>query len=215
MNRTQVGDPRREVLAISCDLVGIHSAWPRTGDSDRRGKKDVNKTITQAPAFPQCGPPTVDDKALAGIANKSEQGSILELLSCNHISVQEAACRLNVSPSRIYRMDRSNGPFPIFKSGWRVWIELAGIEAFMAGKKSALAGVDSELPAAPGVEATQTPTGTEDQQGSTAYGVVPDATPVTIAPACFPRVEPMFPAQRFGGGQRDLLFAWAYRPNWL
>jgi hypothetical protein len=174
----------------------------------------MNLIASQSPALPQCDSSAVNGEALAGAVNEHDQRPLRPFLVCNYITAEEAGCLVNMSRSRVYRLDRNNGPFPIVKIGRRVWIELAGIEAYIAGKQSALTDSDSELPAVPCVEEAQTAAVTEVQQGCPASNVVPAARRVTIHPASFSRVEPTLPAQGTGEGQRGLSFAWGYRPNW-
>jgi excisionase family DNA binding protein len=47
------------------------------------------------------------------------------------ISVKEAAQRLGVSKSTVYRIDRKNGPFRFVNDGRRIFIELASLENHM------------------------------------------------------------------------------------
>jgi hypothetical protein len=167
----------------------------------------MNPTITRALSTPQPESPTDSGETHSGTAKRLEQEADHEFLSCNYITVQEAARRLNLHPKRIYRMDRRHGPFPIVKIGWRVWIELTGFEAFLAGKLTAPTALDSELP-------TQNLSGNEGQQGGTG------GPAAAVASAAAPHTTQIWrgpPSQHqpFGGGQRDLLYGWAYRTNWL
>ena len=131
----------------------------------------MNLVAIQPPVLPQSELPTDNGEARCGAKSEHKHGSDQEFLSAAHISVKEGARRLNRSPSTVYHMDRNNGPFPIVKIGWRVWIELAGLEAFIEDKQCALA--------VPCIEAAQSSTGTEDMNGSAAYSVVPAARTVT------------------------------------
>jgi hypothetical protein len=165
-------------------------------------------TTTQSPVIRKLDSPTGKHFALAGAGNEIEQGSNRKLSKGVLISVKEGAHWLNISPSRIYRMDRCNGPFPIVKIGWRVFIELAGLVSFVAGSRGQLAPADAELPVLPDGDEAQNPAGTGDQNGSIVESSIPNA--VTASDASRPLTEPMSPAQGFGSGQRDLFSGWVY-----
>ena len=49
------------------------------------------------------------------------------------ISVKEAASRLRVSPSTVYRINRKNGPFRFVIDGRRVFIHAESFAAYLAG----------------------------------------------------------------------------------
>ena len=163
----------------------------------------MNLIATQPPALPQFELPTGNGEARAVAKNVHQR------VSRTHICVREAACRLNMSRSRVYRLDRNNGPFPIVKIGRRVWIELAGLEAFIARKQNVFAAIDPESLASPCIDEAQTSPGIEDQQGSSVECEVPAVT-ATAPFVDLPRVAPLLSVQGTSRGQGDLQFNWVY-----
>jgi len=80
----------------------------------------LNFSATDSSAITLSDPSITNSDLTVSAANRPEQSTICQPLSCNRITVREAAHRLNTSPSKIYRMDRISGPFPIVKIGRRV-----------------------------------------------------------------------------------------------
>lgn len=156
----------------------------------------------------QCSTATQPDTTIINDLELAGSGASHAPNSDNpRITVKEAARRLNVSPSKIYRMDRTDGPFPIAKIGWHVFIELAGFESFLAGNLCQPSS-DSELPVFSGVGAAQDSARAGDWAGSTPESVMSDAKPATPG-TDRPRAEPVSPAKTSGSGQRDL-WGWTY-----
>src|SRR5260370_34807503 len=135
----------------------------------------MSLTATQFLGLPQCHSSTGNTQALISTAGDLEQRSSGHS-ACNHITVKESARRLGVSPGRIYRMNRIDGPFPIFKSGWRGWVDLDGFESFMAAQLGDLAPLDSEPPGMTGFNEGHASHCTDDQQGSLTECTFPAAT---------------------------------------
>lgn len=125
-----------------------------------------------------------------------------------HITVKEAAQRLQASLSKVYRLDRNSGPFPIVKKGWHVLIELAGFESFLAGN-SCQSPSNSELPVACGSDAPQSSARRDNGTESTVGSITPDGNPIHSG-VDQPWKIPMAPPNGSGTGQRDLLSGWAY-----
>jgi hypothetical protein len=167
----------------------------------------MDYTTTRSPIILHRDSSSGKRSALDEAANELEQGYSRHLSKRAHLSVKEAAQRLNISPSRIYRMDRSSGAFPIVKIGWRVFIDLPGLDLFVARSRSQLGHIDSESQELPGSDEVQNSAVTGDQNGIMAESGVSDGTmaaPVAVRPL----TAPMALAQGSGNGQRDLLSGW-------
>lgn len=107
----------------------------------------MNLSATEFPVIRPSDSSITNGEVTARAANGPEHGTICQPLGCNHITVREAARRLNTSMSRIYRMDRISGPFPIAKIGRRVWLDLAGFDSYLSSTRDELAHAEPEPPA--------------------------------------------------------------------
>jgi len=61
----------------------------------------------------------------------------------SHISVGDAATRLGVSRSKLYRMDRVNGPLRFIRDGWRLYIELSSLQSLLGEGRYAIGPTDT------------------------------------------------------------------------
>jgi len=125
-------------------------------------------------------------------ANKSI--SRVEAHDGRRIGVQEAARRLGVSKSTIYRIARTDGPFRFQTDGWRVFIDLTSFEAYLS-KKGAVG-------APPNKQANEEIC----QRGDQGESEETDAAPISVEPTASllaPAIQSDRPLKYCG--QRELL----------
>jgi excisionase family DNA binding protein len=108
------------------------------------------------------------------------------------ITVKQAAQRLGVSPSTVYRMRRRSGKFRFVVRGWRVFVDAEDLERFLAPRTPAVAFPESCIRPTASDEPPQAP----EQGQSIVYGSQPELAELKPAAATAGDRHPKYGAQR-------------------
>lgn len=170
----------------------------------------IDSTATQSPVISQHNSSTKDNNsgfsASGPVTRSHSDRSSLAVL----LSVKEAARRLNVSPKEVYRMDRIQGPFPIVKIGWRVFVGLAGLESYLETRGDTCTAPEP-VSEQDSNEHETLEHGDETKQGTTECSLPQEPMPdPNIGQS---QAEPTLDVPGFGNGQRDLCSLWVLAAN--